>query len=274
VRIGLLSDVHANKPALQVALTSLRKAEIDKLLVAGDLVGYGAQPNECVTMLAEAGAHCVAGNHDLFVLDRLPATRFPTLARSSAEITRSLLSADVRSFLASLPLTLRVGNLLMAHGSPANPEEYVVKESRAFELLSQLTHLAPGTDTLVLGHTHRQWCVAASVGTLAAHDRVRPPVAPFLINPGSVGQSRVRERRPRVRFAIYDVTFAYVDFYQVNYDVESSARELDRLGLPRSCLHLPPRLREQMKRYLRRPLANLPSGVKSFLRRPPSDSPW
>jgi predicted phosphodiesterase len=272
VRIGLLSDVHANLPALQVALGALRQAEIDKLLVAGDLVGYGAQPNECVTMLAEGGAQCVAGNHDLFVLDRLPPTRFPTLARSSAEVTRSVLSADVRSFLASLPLTLRVGNVLMAHGSPSNPEEYVVKESRAFELLAQLAKMAPGTDTLVLGHTHRQWCVSAGARTLPAHDRVRPPVKPFLINPGSVGQSRVRERRPRVRFAIYDLTSAYVDFYQENYDVESSARELDRLGLPRQCLHSPPRTREQLKALLRRPLANLPSGVKSFLRRRPSDS--
>jgi predicted phosphodiesterase len=273
VRIGLLSDVHANLPALQAALTALRQAEIDKLLVAGDLVGYGAQPNECVTTLAEAGAQCVAGNHDLFVLDRLPPTRFPTLARSSAEVTRSLLSADVRSFLASLPLTLRVENLLMAHGSPANPEEYVVKESRAVELLSQLPQMAPGTDTLILGHTHRQWCVSGGVGTLSAHDRVRPPVAPLLINPGSVGQSRVRERRPRVRFAIYDLTSCYVDFYQENYDVESSAQELDRLGLPRSSLHSPPGLREQLKAHLRRPFTNLPSGVKSFLRRRPSDSP-
>jgi predicted phosphodiesterase len=271
VRIGLLSDVHANLPALQVALAALRHAEIDQLLVAGDLVGYGAQPNECVTMLAEAGAKCVAGNHDLFVLDRLPPTRFPTLARSSAEITRSLLSADVRSFLASLPLTLHVGSLLITHGSPASPEEYVERETRAFELLSQLGKLAPGTETLVLGHTHRQWCVSAGAGTLPAHDRVRPPVKPFLINPGSVGQSRMRERRPKVRFAIYDVTSCYIDFYQENYDVESSARELDRLGLPRSCLHSPPRLKQQLKARLRRPFSSLPSGVKSFLRRWPSD---
>ena len=187
MRIGLLSDVHANLPALQVALTVLRQAEIDRLLVAGDLVGYGAQPNECVTMLAEAGAQCVAGNHDLFVLDRLPPTRFPALARSSAEMTRSLLSADVRSFLASLPLTLRVGNLLMAHGSPANPEEYVVKESRALELLSQLTHMVPRTTLFPYTTLFRLRSYIAN-RTLGRHSRTRDwPTLPGLIRSGATG---------------------------------------------------------------------------------------
>jgi predicted phosphodiesterase len=118
MRAGLVSDVHSNLSALRAVLSSLEQRGVDRLLVAGDIVGYGGQPNECVAELVEAGAQCVAGNHDLLVLDRLPPTRFPAIALRSADLTRTLISSSTREFLASLPLTLPVENLIMAHGSP------------------------------------------------------------------------------------------------------------------------------------------------------------
>jgi predicted phosphodiesterase len=249
MRVGLLSDVHANLPALQAALESLERRGVDQLVVAGDLVGYGGQPNECLATLAEVGAHCVVGNHDQFVLDRLPATRFPALARRSAELTRSMLTADSRAFLARLPIRLQAGTLLVTHGSLDSIEEYVVDERRAVDLLSRLPYEAPGADTLVLGHTHRQWCVVAgqkprrpSAGMDTPQERRR------LVNPGSVGQSRQRERRPRCRFALYDTSGGRIQFLRADYDVEASREVLRRLGLPDRCLHAPPRLHRQVIR--------------------------
>ena len=175
MRFALLSDVHANLGALQEVLESLRYHEVDRVLVAGDLVGYGPQPNECVAALADIGAECVAGNHDLFVLDRLPPTRFPSLARRSAALTRSMLSAEVRDFLMRLPLLRQVEGVLMAHGSLDDPEEYVLEQGRAAQLLARLPHEAPGADTLVLGHTHRQWCVVTGGGGDASSPAARQP---------------------------------------------------------------------------------------------------
>ncbi|TFV62348.1 metallophosphoesterase [Geodermatophilus sp. DF01-2] len=251
MRIGVLSDVHANLPALRAALEALSRRGVDQLLVAGDLVGYGTQPNECVTTLAEVGARCVLGNHDLFVLDRLPPTRFPELARRSAQLHRSWLSAEVRSFLESLPMALSVGAVHMAHGSLDSPEEYVVSEHRAFELLARLTDVAPGADTLVLGHTHQQWLVEVSGGTVPRRSTVVAATAPRLINPGSVGQSRQRERRPRARSAVFDDATGVVEFLQVDYDVAASRQGLRDHGLPDRCMHAPPRLRDTVVRRVR-----------------------
>ena len=252
MRVGLLSDVHSNLPALRAVLSSLEQHGVDRHVVAGDIVGYGGQPDECVTELVGVDALCVAGNHDLLVLDRLPPTRFPAIALHSAELTRTSMSSNTREFLASLPAVLRVENLIMTHGSLDDPEEYVVRSSRALELLARLSEMEPPADTLVLGHTHRQWCVSAEQGVLPARGRVQPPAAPFLINPGSVGQSRQRERRPRARFAIYDSRSRSVDFFRVDYDVESSLAILARLNLPSTCLHAPPPLKKQLIGVLRR----------------------
>ncbi len=263
MRLGLLSDVHANLPALQAAMSGLRCRGVDQFVVAGDLVGYGAQPNECVDTLVDAGALCVAGNHDLFVLGRLPPTRFPAIARRSAELTRSRLSADARTFLASLPLTLQVGTVVVAHGSPDDPEEYVTDEGRAQQLLRRLTESIPGGDTLVLGHTHRQWCVVAGRGQMPARGRLRLPPDVRLLNPGSVGQSRERERSPGVRCALYDTDSAMVEFIRLDYDVATSRAALLASGLPDRCLHAPPRLRGRLLRMSRRivrTLALLPAG--------------
>jgi putative phosphoesterase len=251
-RIGLLSDVHANLPALQEALRIIDRIGVDEILVAGDLVGYGAQPNQCVEALQEVGARCVAGNHDLFVLDRLPDTRFPPLARRSAEITRRLLSMDAREYLDALPLRWASGNVLMTHGSLDGPEEYVTERARARELLARLPSEAPGADTLVLGHTHTQWCVSVDQESMRARGTVLLSSRGWLVNPGSVGQSRQREPRPRARFAVLDTDARSVKFFRVEYDVEVSREALHRLGLPDRCLHAPPRLRDVARQSTRR----------------------
>jgi predicted phosphodiesterase len=252
MRIGLLSDVHANHAALQAAVSALRDRGIDRLLVAGDLVGYGPHPNECIATLVDAEAECVLGNHDLFVLDRLPPTRFPPMALRSAEVTKRILSPDALAFLGGLPQARRAGPVFMTHGSPDDPEEYVNDPARAEELLGRLEHLAPGADTLVLGHTHRQWCVVAGQGTLAAQSKLPLPPAASLINPGSVGQSRQREMLPRSRCAVYDTVDRQVEFLSVDYDVEATATALRQLGLPYRCLHLRPSLSRRVARRTRR----------------------
>jgi predicted phosphodiesterase len=251
-RYGVLSDVHANLQALEAVLTSLDRSGVDRILVAGDLVGYGAQPNECIAVLREAGALCVAGNHDLFLAGRLPAARLAPRARLSLEVQRRLLSEDVRAYLASLPQRLHHDGVLVTHGSLDSPEEYVRDETRALELLDRLPQEAPGADTLVLGHTHRQACVLTGRGAVRPRRAVPVRGAVRLVNPGSVGQSRQHERRPRARFAVYDSGAGVVHFSSTDYDVEAARAALRRLDLPDRCLHAPPRLRHRLGGILSR----------------------
>jgi predicted phosphodiesterase len=204
MRIGLLSDVHANLFALRAAVVRLRAEGVDAWVCAGDLVGYGAHPNECVETIAELEPTCVAGNHELMLLDAIPDTRAGWLARRSIGWTRGVVRADVRSYLAALPRTATVAGMAVAHGSPGDPEEYVRTDERAAALLSSLS----AEQLLVLGHTHRPWLYGAGVGSVFPAGAAGSPGsadlslaadARYLVNPGAVGQSRERIPRARVR---------------------------------------------------------------------------
>ena len=231
-RIGLLADVHANLPALRTALRALEEVGVDRVLVAGDLVGYGASPDACVELLAEASATCVAGNHDLLVVGRLAPTRFPTVARRAASLTTDRIGRDTQAFLEALPLVLHTDGIVMAHGSLDDPEEYVQTADRGHQLLSTVMERFPGATTLVLGHTHHPWHLRGT--------RRGDGVRRRLINPGSVGQSRAREREPHVRLAVLDGADVAPRFLRLPYEVEVARADLRACGLSELGLHHPP----------------------------------
>src|ERR671933_1014177 len=125
MRIGIVSDIHANLPALQAALTVLERVAVDIYLCPGDIVGYGPWPNECVERVAALGAVCVAGNHDLVATKRLPPDRCDRLAQKTLRWTAEVLPDDSRGYLAGLPARWSRDDLMMTHGSLRGPEEYV-----------------------------------------------------------------------------------------------------------------------------------------------------
>jgi predicted phosphodiesterase len=240
MRYGVLADVHGNAFALRTALDSLAAAGVDGWLCAGDIVGYGPQPNECVDLLVERDVRCVAGNHELLVLGRLQLDDSGRLARETTPWTRSVLTEDSRRYLAALPATVRLPGLLMAHGSVADARTYVREETQARDQLREMRRLDAGAEVLVLGHTHRQWMFGESSGTVPIGSAPAPlPTGGVLLNPGSVGQSRETERVPRARFLLLDLERRHVRFFVEPYDVQAALAALRQHGLPRSCLHVP-----------------------------------
>src|ERR1051325_11660096 len=116
--VCVLSDIHANLPALEAALRFAREAGVDDYFCAGDLVGYGPHPNECVELIASLGVRCVAGNHDLIALGELSDERCIPLARRSLAWTRETLNDASREYLTTLPRRLDLdGGITLAHGS-------------------------------------------------------------------------------------------------------------------------------------------------------------
>src|SRR3954452_19829584 len=103
MRFGLIADVHANLPALEAALEALERERVDAYICAGDLVGYGPHPNETVARVRWLDPICVAGNHDLMALGRLPTGRADALARQTLAWTREELDGDARAYLEALP---------------------------------------------------------------------------------------------------------------------------------------------------------------------------
>jgi predicted phosphodiesterase len=241
MRYGVISDVHGNAHALDAVLRALDPLGIDRLVCAGDLVGYGPRPSECVERIAALDPIAVAGNHDLMALGRLPANELGALPSRTLEWTRAALSTGARSYLEALPLTAEAdGGVVVAHGSLDDPAEYVRDRAAAAEQLSALVERAPGARTLLLGHTHRALAFSAAGGApapegeLALADRDRP----WLLNAGSVGQSR--ERRPLARALVLDTERATASFVAVSYDVRATRRELREAGLPPHACHIAP----------------------------------
>jgi putative phosphoesterase len=227
-RYGVIADVHANIHALDTVLAALRRAGVDRYLCAGDLVGYGPRPNECVERVASLDAVVVAGNHDLIALGRLPLDGLGPLPARTLEWTAEALDSDARAWLAELPLQARGdGGVVVAHGSLDDPTEYV----RDCGVLSQLD---PGDRVLILGHTHEPLRCEAN-GRL-------------LFNPGSVGQSR--ERRPLARALVLDTDSLEADFLALDYDTAATRRELRAAGLPQSACHLAPGRLARLSRKL------------------------
>lgn len=241
LRYGIISDIHGNLPALRVALAELRHQGIDELLCTGDLIGYGPWPNECVAEIAEAGAVCVAGNHDLIVVDRLPNARLSNHARFILEWTRTVLDPGAAAYLGTLPLQANVEpELRLAHGSLEDPERYIFRDEDAAQQLELLGELVPAAQTLLLGHTHKAMAYGMRTRELRIIPRAPMSLAGdrHLLNPGSVGQSR--ERRPWARMALLDLEDRQVTFFALDYDLDLCRKELIRHGLPPGACHAPP----------------------------------
>lgn len=250
MRYGVLADVHGNLDALRAVLRTLERHGVDGYLVAGDLVGYGPYPNECVATVAGLRGTCVAGNHDLIALGLLSDDRCIELARRSLRWTQGVLGADERAFLAALPRTASApGGVVIAHGSLDDPQEYTTTSRQALPQLERIED-RDGGRTLVLGHTHRPlafgrrsgWLTTRGVTPLPAGDAV-------LLNPGAAGQSR--ELRARARFAVLDLGAREARFFAIPYDVAACRAALRDVGLsPRSC-HLRPSVPRAAARAVR-----------------------
>lgn len=210
MRIGLISDVHANLPALQAVLAAM--GDVNQILCAGDLVGYYAEPNEVCSLIRDIGAVCIRGNHDAYVT----AALVPNSDRREdyrTDWTRETLSEDNFRWLEALPteLSLSVDGLTikMRHASPWDEETYLYPDAKATGDVK-----LDRDEFLVVGHTHRPMVVQAGEG--------------LLINPGSVGQPR--DYNPDASFAILDAQARCIVHRRVRYDVDAYQRRLKQLG--------------------------------------------
>ena len=273
MRYGLLSDVHGNLPALESALAVLAGEGVDAFICAGDLVGYGPHPNECVERVLSLPGICVAGNHDLIAVGILSDQNSSHAARVSLAWTSAQLTPITRAALARLRIRESTDDgVTVSHGSFDDPEEYVTKPSHAIAELAKARRHDSRTRVLVLGHTHRAVAVQATGRSLQISRMPGEPLPvsewPVVVNPGSVGQSR--EARVHARFALLDLEAGRLRFWAVEYAYADVQAALRRNGLPASTLHAPPRSvwRRAVGRA-RRSIVSVPSGLERVARRCP-----
>jgi diadenosine tetraphosphatase ApaH/serine/threonine PP2A family protein phosphatase len=230
VRYAVLSDVHANVPALEAVLAAARAAGADRVLCLGDVVGYGAEPGPVLDRLGEAGAVVVAGNHDRAVAGRMDLDWFNDLARAAAEWTAEVLSPAHLRYLDALPLSRQEAGATLVHASPADAGDwpYVTTAAEAAAALR-----ASATPLAFIGHTHVPGWFAPG-GPAPLHrgpGRLDlDPARRYLVNAGSVGQPR--DGDPWASYALWDLGGAWVEIRRVAYDAGEARRRILAAGLP------------------------------------------
>ncbi len=240
VRILLLSDIHANLEALEASLAAA--PSFDLAVNLGDIVGYGASPNEVTGRCRELGTVFVRGNHDKAATGLLDLDDFNPMAAAAAIWTRDELTSENLEWLRALPRGPRslegFPDVQLVHGSPIDEDEYVVSLGDALAPLITLT-----VRLTFFGHTHLQGGFFASV---TAADGFRPEYRTigqaesvafqlksdtrYLINPGSVGQPRDGDWR--AAFALFDSEAQIVHFHRTPYNLKDAQDRITAAGLP------------------------------------------
>ncbi|MFC6753994.1 metallophosphoesterase family protein [Halorubrum tibetense] len=217
MRVGLLSDVHANLPALEAVLDDM--PAVDRIVCAGDVIGYNPWPADCLDRVREVAAVTVRGNHDRTVEtpERYRANR---MAEAGLEHAKRALDEDDLDWLRSLPRAASFAgdryHLVHSHPAPDREDAYVYPEE--FPSLGRhLDSLDGPVDGLVLGHTHVQ-------GARRVGDRL-------VVNPGSVGQPR--DGDPDAAYAVLDTAADEVDLRRVAYDIDHVVEAVEAAGLPK-----------------------------------------
>lgn len=231
LRYAIVSDVHGNLEALRAVLADAAP-RADALVCLGDTVGYGADPVACVETIATRARIILGGNHEWAVAGRLDPRWFNPYARAAVEWTVEQLDEPHRAWLGALPLVSQVAGATLVHASPERPEawDYVVTPEDGFAALG-----ACATPWCFIGHSHLPgvW----SLGPDGARHRpgagrlVAQPGVRYLVNVGSVGQPRDRDRR--AAYAVWDAERGLVEIRRVAYDVAEARRKIVTAGLPR-----------------------------------------
>ena len=233
----IVTDMHGNAEALQAVLRRVRRKRFDATLVLGDLVGYGAGPNQVVDAVRElpGRVHRVRGNHDKVASGVEDGANFNQAALTAALWTKQHLSPNNLRFVRELekgPAQID-GDFWICHGSPIDEDQYVLSIFDAWEIFSRFTG-----DLVFFGHTHiPSLFVARGNETKVALLRgpsgsiKLEPGSRYLINPGSIGQPR--DRDPKAAYMTFDSERRVVRWYRVDYPIERSQQRIVKAGLPK-----------------------------------------
>jgi len=230
MKIAIISDIHSNLEALTKVLSEIK--DVDKVFCLGDIVGYGANPGECLEMIRDRVGLCIAGNHDYGVIGKTDIQYFNSAARQAIIWTRSHISDLAKKYLDSLSLTESYDDMSFTHGVFSFPESW----NYIFSLEDAVREFHYMDSSIgFVGHSHIPGVFFEKIGEYGTlenseftfEDRVR-----YIVNCGSVGQPR--DGDPRASFCIIDTDDKKVIMHRVAYNVERAREKIIEVGLPES----------------------------------------
>lgn len=229
MRFAVLSDIHANLEALEAVLADAREQRCTQFVCLGDVVGYNANPSECVQRIQELECPVVKGNHDEQASIDGSTEGFNELAEEAIGWTRTQLSREEKSWLADLRLTRPVRDFTIVHATLDTPNQwgYVFND---LDAIASFTY--QHTSLCFFGHTH--WPMAFirddNVQRIALDRLQLSNGKKYFVNPGSVGQPRDRDWR--AAYCVFDTDQQVIDQRRVTYDLETAQRKIRAAGLP------------------------------------------
>ncbi|MCX7822889.1 MAG: metallophosphatase family protein [Syntrophobacterales bacterium] len=234
---AIISDVHSNIEALEAVLKDINTWRVERIIQLGDLVGYNANPRECIELARQEGMQGVHGNHDLAALDLTLSEGFNLLAHQAILFTRSQLDDISKRYLEKLPFCLILeGEIAFFHGSPENVNTYIMNLYQARRAFNYILKQLISVRIAFFGHTHvRRLWHRDRVGKIRSIPLESDIVSlkddgMYLINPGSVGQPRQGDNR--AHYLIFDLSNKTIIFRSVPYDIHKAQEKILKAKLP------------------------------------------
>jgi len=230
VRYGIFGDVHSNIEAFDAVLEAFDREGCDELYCLGDVIGYGADPVECLNRIRERRIATIAGNHDLAAISKFDLSFFNSSAREAAVYAMQKLSPVDLEFLGSLPLTLDTDDFSLVHSSPHKPDHFeyiftVLQAEDAFEAVrSPLTFIGHSHVPVVFYQDLEQTDYSQAKEFYLRRNRK------IIFNCGSVGQPR--DGNPEACYVVFDSSVAKIRLERVAYDVDAAAKKIIEADLP------------------------------------------
>ncbi|MGH2957584.1 MAG: metallophosphoesterase family protein [Solirubrobacterales bacterium] len=236
MRVAILTDIHSNLPALEAVVEAIDDAGLERIWCLGDVVGYGAQPDDCARLVSERCALSLVGNHDLAVTGEIQTDVFSASAAAAVEWTRANCERETMEFLKELKPENTEQEVGLYHASPRDPVwEYVLAVDQARECMEEQS-----ARVSLIGHSHVALWFSDGPGPGQGSDgggqaeggrELDLSEQRWLLNPGSVGQPR--DGDPRAAWLELDTEQWRATYHRVEYEIDRAAAAIREAELPR-----------------------------------------
>jgi predicted phosphodiesterase len=229
MKYAIIADIHANLEAFQVVLQDIEKQKCTHIACLGDVVGYNANPKECLDTVRALNMPCVKGNHDEFCSSDTPMEGFSPNAAEAGNWTRGKLTEEDRQWLRELKFLRLVSNFTIVHATLDGPQRW----GYVFDKLAAAASFTyQNTPVCFFGHTHVPVAfIRDSVVRGGTYSKFRvEPGRKYFVNVGAVGQPR--DGNPKAAYVIYDMDEGSIELRRLEYDIASAQKKIREAGLP------------------------------------------
>ncbi len=229
MKFAIIADIHANLDAFQVVLDDCKKQQVTHYACLGDVVGYNANPKECLDIVRAMNMPCVKGNHDEYCSSTEHLEGFNPAAAEAVNWTRKQLTEDDCQWLRDLKYTRMVTNFTIVHATLDGPQRW----GYVFDKLAAAASFTyQNTSVCFFGHTHVPVAfMKDSVVRGGTYSKFKlEPGKKYFVNVGAVGQPR--DNNPKSAYVIYDTNEATIELRRLDYDIAAAQKKILAAGLP------------------------------------------